>query len=164
MSRGVLLDVARTKDVDRLEGGYPISPDDLDAAEKQAGVDVSPGDIVLVRTGQIQLFRGGDRKRYGSPSPGLSMTTAAWFRERDVAAVGTDNMTFEVWPGEREDCLFPVHMLHLVEIGLTQGQNFDLEELADDCASDGAYEFFLDASPLPFERGLGSPVNPVAIK
>jgi hypothetical protein len=49
-------------------------------------------------------------------------------------------------------------------MGLTQGQNFDLEALADDCADDGVYEFLLEASPEPFVHGLGSPVNPVAIK
>ena len=49
-------------------------------------------------------------------------------------------------------------------MGLLQGQNFDLEALADDCAADGAYEFLLEASPLPFTGGCGSPVNPVAVK
>ena len=92
------------------------------------------------------------------------MGTPVWFRERDVAAVATDNLTFEVYPPERDDLAFPVHMLCLVEMGLTQGQNFDLEDLAADCAADGLYVFFLDASPLPFERGLGGPVNPIAIK
>jgi hypothetical protein len=87
-----------------------------------------------------------------------------WFRDRDVAAVATDNLPFEVYPPERDDLAFPVHLLHLVEMGMTQGQNFDLEDLAADCAADGVHEFLLDASPLPFERGLGSPVNPVAVK
>ena len=52
----------------------------------------------------------------------------------------------------------------VVTMGLTQGQNWDLEELAVDCATDGQYDFFLEASPQPFVGGLGSPVNPVAIK
>ena len=47
---------------------------------------------------------------------------------------------------------------------MLQGQNFDLEELAVDCAADSVYEMFLSASPEPFARGLGGPVNPVAIK
>ena len=41
----------------------------------------------------------------------------------------------------------PVHLLHLVDMGMTQGQNWNLEELAADCADDGRYTFFLDASP-----------------
>jgi hypothetical protein len=49
-------------------------------------------------------------------------------------------------------------------MGLIQGQNFVLDTLAADCARDGAYAFFLDATPLPFTAGLGSPVNPVAVK
>ena len=49
-------------------------------------------------------------------------------------------------------------------MGMTQGQNFDLEELADDCADDGVHEFLLEASPQPFVGGLGTPVNPVAVK
>jgi hypothetical protein len=49
-------------------------------------------------------------------------------------------------------------------MGMTQGQNWDLEELAADCAADGVYEFLLEASPEPFVDALGAPVNPIAIK
>ncbi|MGZ4143366.1 MAG: cyclase family protein, partial [Actinomycetota bacterium] len=103
-------------------------------------------------------------KAYTNPSPGLTMATSLWFHERDVAAVATDSLTFEVFPSERTDALLPVHLLNLTEMGLTQGQNFDLEELAADCAADGVYEFFLEATPEPFARGLGGPVVPVAFK
>jgi kynurenine formamidase len=163
--RGVLLDVARTLESDGLPGGHAITPDELEAAETLAGVTASPGDIVLIRTGHIRLFLAGERDAYATgDAPGPGLAAAAWFRERDLAAVATDSIAFEVWPCERREVVFGVHILDLVEIGLTQGQNFDLEALAVDCASDGVYEFFLDASPLPFVRGLGSPVNPVAIK
>jgi kynurenine formamidase len=160
VSRGVLLDVARTKGVERLEPGYQITPADLDAC----GVEVRAGDVVLVRTGHMQLFKAGDRNGYGGLSPGLTMAATLWFHERDVAAAATDTMPFEVFPCERDDCLLPVHLLDLVEMGMTQGQNFDLEALAADCAADGVYEFLLDASPLPFTNACGAPVQPVAIK
>lgn len=163
-SRGVLLDVARVRGVERLEGGYAVTPSDLDEAVAHAGVTVEPGDVVLVRTGQMRLMKERRLVEYGTPSAGLGMATCEWFHERDVAAVATDNLTFEVYPGEREDVAFPVHMLNLVEMGLTQGQNFDLEALAEECASDGVYTFLIEASPLPFVRGLGSPIVPVAIK
>ena len=65
---------------------------------------------------------------------------------------------------EREDLYLPVHLLHLVEMGMTQGQNWFLDELADACAADGRYTFLLDATPLPFTGALGSPVNPVALR
>ena len=94
----------------------------------------------------------------------MTVDTVPWFRERDVAAVATDTMPFEVWPGEDEAALLPVHLLHLVEMGMTQGQNWFLDELAKDCAEDGVYEFLLSATPEPFVGAVGSPVNPVATK
>ena len=164
LGRGVLLDVAGARGLDRLEPGHQISPEDLDAAEELARTSVGAGDIVLVRTGQMQLFKSGDRTAYAVPSAGLTMATAVWFRERDVAAVATDNLTFEVVPSEREDAVLPVHPLHLVEMGMLQGQNWDLETLAADCRDDGVHTFLLSASPEPFARGVGGPVNPVAVK
>ena len=92
------------------------------------------------------------------------MSTAEWFHSRGVAAVATDTLPLEVFPGEEEGTFLPVHLLHLVEMGMTQGQNWVLDELAADCADDGVYQFLLDASPLPFLDGTGSPLNPVAVK
>lgn len=166
VSRGVLLDVARAKGVERLEGGYAITAEDLDTAEDRAGVRVEGGDVVLVRTGQMQHLRQArpDKAAYAAPAPGPSLQTVEWFRDRDVAAVATDNLTFEVYPGEDPAAQLPVHLLHIVEMGLTQGQNWQMEDLAADCADDGVYEFLLEASPEPFTNAVGSPVNPVAVK
>ena len=164
-TRGVLLDIARERGVERLDPGYGVTTDDLDAALERTGLQLEPGDAVLIRTGFIQLFKARDRQAYaGGDQPGLTMRTAEWFRVRDVAAVATDTFTFEVWPCEDEQLLLPLHLLHLRDMGLLQGQNFDLEALATACAADGAYEFLLEASPLPFTGGCGSPVNPVAVK
>ncbi len=166
VSRGVLLDVARTKGVERLEPSYGITPADLDAAADAAGVTVGAGDIVLVHTGQMQVLRGRrpDRDAYAMESSGFGWECPAWFHARDVAAVAADNLTFDPYPPQDPAAFFPVHLLHLVEMGMTQGQNWVLDELAADCADDGVYEFLLDASPLPFTNAVGSPVNPVAIK
>ena len=122
VSRGVLLDVARAKGVRRLDGGYAIGPDDLDAAAELAGVAVEPGDVVLVRTGQMELTSRGDVEGYGGETAGPGMQAARWFRQHDVVAVATDNLAFEVFPCEREDALLPVHLLHIVDMGMTQGR------------------------------------------
>ena len=105
-----------------------------------------------------------DKLAYSWPSPVLTVATVPWFRTRDVAAVATDNLTFEVYPPQDERIMLPVHYLHLVMMGMTQGQNWMLEELAEDCAADGVYEFLLAASPEPFVGGVGTPVNPTAVK
>jgi kynurenine formamidase len=166
VSRGVLLDVARTLGRDVLEPGYPITPLDLDAACELAGVEVEPGDIVLVRTGQMVHLQPERRDlvAYTWPSPGLTIETAAWFHAHDVAAVATDTLVFEVYPCQYEDAYLPVHVLHLVEMGLTQGQNWVLDPLSDACAADDRFTFLLDATPLPLVAALGSPLQPVALR
>lgn len=172
VGRGVLLDVARAlaDDADAaapvLPPGHPITPADLDAALALTDIDLAPGDIVLVRTGQMVHLQPERRDllAYTWPSPGLTIETAEWFHRHDVAAVATDTLVFEVYPSQHEDAYLPVHLLHLVEMGLTQGQNWVLDALAADCAADGRYSFLLDATPLPLTNGLGTPLNPVAIK
>jgi kynurenine formamidase len=166
VSRGVLLDVARALGREVLEPGYPIAPADLDAARDLARVDIEPGDIVLVRTGQMVHLEPERRDlvAYTWPSPGLTVETAAWFHAHDVAAVATDTFVFEVFPCQYEEAYLPVHVLHLVEMGLTQGQNWVLDQLSDACAADDRYAFLLDATPLPLVDGLGSPLQPVALR
>jgi kynurenine formamidase len=162
--RAVLLDLPRALGVERLAGGHAITGDDLDAAVEFAKVEVDAGDIVLVRTGQMQLLHAGDRMAYCITTAGPSLKSAQWFRDHDVAAVATDNLSFEVFPGEIDDLFLPVHMIHIVEMGLVQGQNFDLETLADDCADDGRYEFMLVATPEPIVNAAGAPTTPIALK
>jgi kynurenine formamidase len=166
VSRGILLDVARALGRDVLEAGYPIMPADLDAACELAAVTPEGGDIVLVRTGQMVHLAAGSRDlvAYTWPSPGLTIETAEWFHAHDIAAVATDTLVFEVFPSQHDEAYLPVHLLHLVEMGMTQGQNWVLDALAQDCADDRRYTFLLDATPLSLTAGLGSPLNPVALK
>ncbi|MGW0842675.1 cyclase family protein [Streptomyces sp. NPDC002787] len=165
VSRGVLLDIPRAlgHDDDRLPGDHAVTPEDLDAAEELAGTRVRAGDIVLVRTGQIQAYLAGDKHAYAFPSPGLSLRTPEWFHARDVAAVANDTLTFEIFPPEIENLWLPVHALDLVEMGMPQGQNWNLEELSTACGQLGRYEFLLSAMPEPFVGGTGTPVAPIAI-
>ncbi|MFE3853802.1 cyclase family protein [Streptomyces griseorubiginosus] len=163
VSRGVLLDVARARGVERLDGGHAVTPEDLEAAEELAGTRVRAGDVVLVRTGQVQVYLAGDKEAYAYPSPGLSVRTPEWFHARDVAAVANDTLTFEIFPPEIEDLWLPVHALDLVEMGMLQGQNWNLEELSTACGEAGRYTFLLSAMPEPFVGGTGTPVAPVAV-
>ncbi|MFC5721768.1 cyclase family protein [Streptomyces gamaensis] len=163
VSRGVLLDVAGALGAERLGGGHAVGPKELTAAEEWAGVRVRRGDIVLVRTGQIRVYLAGDREGYAHPSPGLSIRAPEWFHARDVAAVAGDTLTFEIFPPEVEGLWLPVHALHLVEMGMLQGQNWDLEQLAAACREESRYAFLLTATPEPFAGAVGSPVAPVAI-
>ena len=175
-SRGVLLDIASLYEVDELPGGHAISYEDCLNAEKIQGVEVRSGDVLLLRTGMMAKAKRGDVISYGSGTamegspmpgfPGVGLGAVEFFFEREIAAVATDTITFEVMPWDPSvpGAILPIHCINLVMMGLTQGQNWDLEDLAADCQADGQWDFLLEASPQPFVGGIGSPVNPVAIK
>ncbi len=164
-SRAILLDVAQALGVERLQPGHPITEADLEAAVGLAGMRPEPGDVVLVRTGQMAHLKAKDRQQYTlGDQPGLTVGTVPWMRRHDVAAVATDTLALEVYPCEDPAVLFPVHLLQLRDMGLTQGQNFDLEALSVHCAADDVYEMLLVANPEPVTGGVGAPTSPVAIK
>ncbi len=165
VSRGVLLDIARLKGVARLAPGTVITPDDLDAAAQAQNVTVERGDVLLIRTGHVSVFKtDGDRVGYMRMMPGLGMACVAWLHAREVAAVASDTNSVEVIPFEDPKTPLPFHLLCLLDLGLTLGEMFDLDALADDCAADGIWEFFFTAPALRVTGGIGSPLNPLAIK
>jgi len=166
VGRGVLLDLPRLFGVAELEPSYPISSEDLERCASTQGVEVRAGDFLLVRTGQLaRMRRSGSWAGYiGGPAPGLALSSTAFLCERPVAAVATDTWTVEVWPPEVAEVRAAMHVVLLVHAGIHLGEIFDLEELAEDCASDGTYEFLFAAPAIPVTGGVGSPINPLAIK
>ena len=167
MSRGVLLDVARHKRVDRLDSEYAISIDVLNATSAEFGVDVRPGDVVLVRTGHIRCFTvDGDRQALHLSEPGLTPACAEWLHDKSVAAICADTVGVEVVPrrGFETDVAFAFHLLALRDMGCPLGELFDMEALARDCAADGRYTFLFSAPPLAITGAFGSPTNPIVMK
>ncbi len=169
VGRGVLLDIAGSKGLDRLADDHEVTPEDLDDAAEWGGITIRSGDIVLLRTGRIQLFfeSGAQAYTFGSDglgnSPGPGLRAVEWFHSHDIAAVASDSYIFEVFPSRSWDNALAVHCLHIVDMGLTQGQNWNLEPIAKMCTEIGRHEFFLSASPEPVVGGCGAPVNPVAV-
>ncbi len=161
--RGVLLDVARHKGVDCLDPGYAITSEDLDATAAAQGVEVRTGDAVVVRTGMTETRRGGWGDYNGGDAPGLSLHTAPWLHEHDVAAIATDTWGCEVRPNEI-DLFQPLHIVALVHMGIPFGEIWDLQAIGEDCAADGVYDFLLSAAPLPITGAAGSPMNAIAVK
>jgi kynurenine formamidase len=167
MSRGVLLDIARLKNVERLPTDYAITVDDLNACAETTGVTIAAGDIVLIRTGHIQHFtHDQNRAAFMGLQPGLSYTCAEWCHDKSLGAIAADNMAVEILhpEGLRSDMPLAFHMLALRDMGMPLGEMFNLEALAADCAADGRYAFMLSAPPLEVTNGFGSPVNPLALK
>jgi kynurenine formamidase len=164
IGRGVLLDIARLHGVDCLPIGHGIGPEDLDAAMERQAVQVGAGDILLIRTGWTTKFVPGAPSDFMGPEPGLTLDSCAWLHERDVAAVACDNWAVELYPTGDPAARMPVHYVLIRDMGMTLGEMFDLEALALDCDSDGQYEFLLCAPVLKVARGVGTPLNPLAVK
>jgi kynurenine formamidase len=166
VGRGVLLDVARARKREALDRGEGITSDWLDEAAEKQKVEVKEGDIVLVRTGHMAASRktGSWGDYAGGDQPGLSIDALDWVKEKRVAALASDTWGLEVQPFEVKEVHIPFHILAIVYMGLSLGEIFDLEALAKDCDSDGRYSFFLAAQPLPFTKGVASPINPIAIR
>ncbi|WP_231611038.1 cyclase family protein, partial [Rhodococcus sp. CX] len=164
ISRGVLLDIARLKGVDRLEDSYEITEADLRAAEERQGVRVESGDVVLLRTGSYKWFLEGDREHFLGNAPGPGLDTCQWLYDREVAALAIDNHSGEVWPSPVPGATIPFHQVVIRDMGLTLGEMFNLEELAEDCEADGVWEFFFCAPGLKVTNSAGSPVTPIVVK
>ena len=160
VGRGVFLDVAKLRGVRVLAPGEAVTANDLDAAAEAGGVDVRPGDAVLIGTGWSTLWP--NRASYegqtgGAPGPDESAGT--WLAERRVAMAGAETIAFEqIQPGQGHRTL-PVHRILLVENGINIIESMRLHELA----ADNIAEFMFVLSPLKLVGATGSPVRPLAV-
>jgi len=161
--RGVLLDVPRCMGVDRLAPGTEIDAKMLEETRRMAGVDIHPGDVVLFRTGEIQLWPSQDYYDPGRGGiPGLNLDGAIWMSDHKAYLVGSDNYPIEhiAMPknGKRAGSM-PVHGHLLVDNGIYLIEVMNLEELA----GGRHYEFMFVAVPLKLRGATGSPVRPIAL-
>jgi kynurenine formamidase len=158
VARGVLLDLSDLDGGDYLKPGRVIMPEDLARAEDAAGTAVMAGDVVLIRTGWGRFF-GVDNARYLEGEPGIDVPAAHWLTEREVVAIGCDNMAVEVLPNPDRGMALPVHQHALAEAGVHLIENVALDELAR--AGRGSFCFILLATR--FRGATGCPVRPVAL-
>jgi kynurenine formamidase len=161
LSRGILIDVPRLKGIPYLDPGTPVLASDIEAWEREVGVRIEAGDVVLVRTG-----RWGKRADIGpyslqGGSPGIHVSALPLIRERDAAALGTD-VGLDVIPAGVEGVVIPTHTVAIASIGLLIIDNADLEALADTAARLNRWEFMFSAAPIPVTGGTGSVLNAIA--
>lgn len=169
IGRGVLVDLARHQGLDACPDAQAVGAAMLDECLAAQGVELQPGDMLLVRTGHLpkwwDLTSVDEQMAYFVASPGLSASVAGWLKEHDISAVAADTIAVEpLTPEDPTDRVHPLHQACLIDLGLTLGEFWDLEALAADCAEDGRYTFLLVAPPLNLPGGLGSPINPIAMK
>ena len=159
VARGVLIDVARSKNVAHLPASYSITVADLQEALKKQGTTLRPGDVVLTRTGLMTLWPDETKYRLAD-QPGLSLEAAQWLVEGQQAMLlGADNFGVESFPSKNPDNFVPVHTYLFAERGVSLLEVVWLEDLA----RDQVYEFLFIASPLKIRGGTASPLRPLAI-
>jgi hypothetical protein len=172
-TRGVLADFGRYREAI----GRPIDQavdealtlEDLRDCLASQNVELTPGCVLLVRTGWLTYFRNRVNAGNVLPRgwdlrvPGLSNDTAltAYLWDNRVAAAAADNIALEASPGPGGRSL---HIQLLAYLGMPIGELWDLDALAADCAEDGVYECFLTSAPNDLKGGYGSPPNAIAIK
>jgi kynurenine formamidase len=158
--RGVLLDIPKALDLEVLEPGYEITPDDLEAASDNAGSKAGEGDVVLLRTGWGKHWPDADAylgRESGVPGP--AEEGAKWLASLGIRAAGADTIAFERIPPEAGHAVLPAHRVLLVDNGIHIIETLALEELA----AAGIAEFTFILSPLKIVGGTGSPVRPLAV-
>ncbi|MFN8372916.1 MAG: cyclase family protein [Anaerolineae bacterium] len=154
VTRAVLLDIARLKDVDVLPDSYVITPEDIKAALALQGSEIRPGTAVLIRTGFYQHLRDGNLA-YRDAIAGIGLDTARLLLEQGMILAGADNMSVEAVPPQDH----AVHRFLLVRNGVTHLENLYLDQLA----ANKVYEFLLIVTPLRLTGATGSWVHPIAI-
>jgi kynurenine formamidase len=147
--------------------------EEIARAEK---LEFQTGDILLLRTGWLAWYKLLDQeaceKLRGTlhPDPGglrcagldPAQATAAWLWDHRIAAIAADNPAVEALPVD-PGVGFQHRRLIALQ-GMPLGELWDLDELANQCAADGVYEFMLVSAPLYIPGGVGSPANAYAMR
>ena len=168
VTRGVLIDMARFRNVPYLEPGTAITVEDIEAWEAATGMTVSSGDAVVIRTGRWTRRAELGPWDVANAAAGLHASVIPWLRERDIALLGGEAAQ-DMAPADADPAVMvpedlgprPLHRFALIYLGMPLFDNLDLDALGQVAASLNRYEFLLTAAPLP-TSGTGSPINPIA--
>lgn len=167
VTRGVLLDIAGLKGVDKLQVGYEVTVADIDEACLRQGMDIIPGDIALIHTGHItdrkntkEYVAHGHAADALDGEPGIGLDGAKYLIEqKGVVVIGSDNWALEVLPSPQEGEFLPVHDYMLTQAGVHILENVWTRSLA----KQKVYAFALVISPPRLAGAVQAPINPVAM-
>lgn len=168
VGRGTLIDIARHRGKPFLDRGETFTHEDVLAAAKAQHVTIEKHDILVIRTGWIGSFYKRPREEFFHDylEPGLTYSPALvdWFHDNEIPNLVTDTMANEVTIDPVTGVALPLHNALMRNLGVTFTEITQLDQLADDCASDGQWTFLYAAAPLKIVGGTGAPVNPIVVK
>ncbi|MBC7518539.1 MAG: cyclase family protein [Microbacteriaceae bacterium] len=167
VGRAVLVDLPRHRGVKNLPMRTQIGIAEVEAALIRQRVTLLPGDTLILRTGIFSFFYENGPAAYYADfvEPGLiyEPRTLEFFREHDLAGLGSDTLCNEQAHNESVDATFPLHVLLQRNLGVIFHEALWLDDWADYCDSVGRYVGFYVAAPLHIVGGSGSPMNPIVI-
>lgn len=158
VTRGVLLDMAKFRGVDRLNEGDVITARELEDAAAQQGIEIREGDVVIIHTGWLSVLKE-DPARFAAGEPGLNRSSAEYLISKNVVAVGADNWGIEAVPFQ-DDTYFDAHVAFLAESGTYLLETLDTRQLA----ADSVYEFMFVLGQPRYVGAVQAIINPIAIR
>lgn len=157
IARGVLLDVAALHGVDVLPQSYGIGAKDLADAARAQNVELRPGDVVLIRGGQMTLWN--DPQAYITNEAGVNRDGAEFLARSGAALVCSDNLSFEQIPSTEEGNWLPVHTYLFAEAGVPIMEVVDMEALS----AEKLYEFCFIGAGIKLRGATAAPMRPLAM-
>lgn len=166
--RGVLIDLERRYGTQRALVGY----DALMAVCREDGVEIEPGDMVVLYTGfadqVLAMEKNPDGERLANACAvldGRDDKLLQWISDSQLSVLIADNYAVEAYPaGETHGpcAALPLHEHCLFKLGVHLGELWYVTELAHWLREHGRSRFLLTAPPLRLPGAVGSPVTPVA--
>ena len=161
VTRGILVDMPLLRGVKWLEPSTPIYVSDLEQWEKFAGVTVSSGDVLLVRTGRWAKREKEGPWNFARQGAGLHASVLPWLKQRGVAVLVSDAVN-DVQPSGVEGLNRPIHQITQVFIGLPLVDNGYLEDVAREAGQRRRWEFMVSWQITKVPGGTASPFNALA--
>ena len=151
VTRGLLVDVAGARGVDRLERGEVIGLDDVE------GFEPEPSDAVLFHTGWSDHWLDPPAYLAGEPGPGRDV--GDWLADRGVALTGCDTWSYGPVPPEDAARPFEVPQRLNVRHGVFVVENLSTGALA----AAGVREFALILTHPKLRGATGAWTSPIAL-
>jgi kynurenine formamidase len=160
-TRGVVLDIPATRGVDWVTAHEPVTGADLDAALAATGVELEPGDALIVYQGRDRFEASGHRYTPGAvpqARPGIGEDGAAWLAAQDPGLVLWDFHDARSNPRRALE----VHGL-IYAIGLCLIDNCLLGPAVAQLKAAGTSTGLLVAAPTAIHRSTGVLINPLIL-
>jgi kynurenine formamidase len=155
VTRGLLVDAAAARGVERLAPGDVIGIADVERA--LGDLQIEPGDAVLFHTGWSAHWADADAYLAGEPGPGLAL--AEHLAARGVALTGCDTWSYGPVPAEDPDRPFEVPQRLNARHGVFVVENLATQALA----ADGVRAFALILTHPKLRGATGAWTSPIAL-